>query len=110
MNQERAQTGPNGPSGRLLKASMLVHPLTQSTKYKTQEASNQEGWKMESKQWAIKILSWVWCWLVVSTFIVGVSCINVLYRIQIKGDMLTMGPPYQWTHADNEVEITPKRR
>lgn len=108
MNQEKTQTDQSGLDGRLLKASMLARPLTPLTKCKTLEESNQEGFKVISKFWALKILSWVWCWLVVSTFIVGVSCINVLYRIQVKGDMLTMGPPYQWTHADNEVDSYPQ--
>ena len=57
---------------------------------------------MTSRDWILKIGYWIWVWLVVSTFVIGALCVNVFYRIQVKGDMLTMGPPYQWTKADND--------
>ena len=65
---------------------------------------------MTSRDWALKIGYWVWVWFVVTTFVIGVLCMNVLYRIQVRGDMLTMGPPYQWEQAPTELEPVPIKK
>ena len=103
MNLEKTQTDQNGLNGRSRKGLMSDCRQMQLTRSTTSAELNLETLKMTSRDWALKIGYWVWVWLVVSTFLVGLLSVNVLYRIQVRGDMLTMGPPYQWEQAETEL-------